>query len=423
MTGATTGPRGSSSAQKGEVNMSRNRVLLAAAFYLALALPASASAKVTWYWYLPHYMATIDDATTRIQFLAPHFIPGNTIGYPAPSSDTYTLTNMSGNKLGLNVFFTVTGVDQKPQGLLGLTTISTPFKRDSVTSIVYANIDYFRISNISNGGLAPWCVIPVGGDSSQNNILCVPSEDNAHQLVDALATLAVAYGKDLVAPPGMVLTPMAEKYQHKHPEQSGCLVGQVDANGPAAQAGIREDDDLRTVNGAPCGANTAISDAILAATAKPQGGAVRVEILRKNSPMALDLAFPNVAVDAAGLRKQVADLAQSSTAPAPAAPSSGAAPARGNGGFHLGISVRALIDSDLPTVVLPKPQGVLITKVEKDSVANEMQMQVGDVVLQVNGADIADSDAFAQLVRSGAAKTFRIWRKGQSLDLSVPQSM
>ena len=220
--------------------MPRHRALLAATFCLALFLPASASAKVTWYWYPPHYMATVDDATTRIQFLAPHFLPGNIYGFPAPSSSTFTLTNMSGSKLGLNVFFTETGVEDKPQGLLGLTSVSTPFKRESVTSIVYANIDYFRISNISNGGLAPWCVIPVGGDSSQNNILCVPSEDNAHQLVDALATLAVAYGKDVFTSAGMVLLPISDKYQHKHPEQSGCLVEQVDAQGPAAQAGIRE---------------------------------------------------------------------------------------------------------------------------------------------------------------------------------------
>ena len=139
--------------------------------------------------------------------------------------------------------------------------------------------------------------------------------------------------------------------------------------------------------------------------------------------MTLDLAFPHVAVDAAALRKQIADLAQPSAAPASATSSSGVAQARGGGGFHLGISVRALVNSDLPIVVLPKPQGVLITKVEKDSVADEMQMQVGDVVLQVNGADIADSDAFAQLVRSGAAKTFHVWRKGQALDLVVPQSL
>jgi membrane-associated protease RseP (regulator of RpoE activity) len=405
------------------MNMSRRSAFFVAVISLIFFSPSPLLAKVVSNWYQPHYMDKVDDANTRIQFLAPHFIPGNIYGYPAPSSSTFTLDRMTGSNLGLNIFFTETGVEEKPQGLLGLTSISTPYRRDSVTSIVFAAIDYFRISNISNSGLAPWCVIPVGGDESQNNILCVPSEDNAHQLVDALATLAVAYGQNLFTSPGMVLSPISEKYQRKHPEQSGCLVGQVDADGPATQAGIREGDNLRTVNGAPCGANTTIRDAILAATAKPQGGVVRVEILRKNIPMTLDLAFTHVAVDAAGLRKQIADLAQPTAASAPAAPSSGAASIRGSAGFHLGISVRALIDSDLPIVVLPKPQGVLITRVEKDSVADEMQMQVGDVILQLNGVAVDDAGVFGQSVRSGAAKDFSVWRKGKTLHLTIPQSM
>jgi S1-C subfamily serine protease len=85
--------------------------------------------------------------------------------------------------------------------------------------------------------------------------------------------------------------------------------------------------------------------------------------------------------------------------------------------------VRALTDADVAAAGLPKAMGLLVTKVEKGSIAEDMDMQVGDVVLQANGADVGDVDAFGQLVRSGTVKSFRVWRKGQKLDLTVSQSM
>lgn len=369
-------------------------------------------------------MAQVKDASTRLQFLAPHFIPGNKYGIPVASSSTFTLNQVNQSNLGINFFFTETGVEEKSNGLLSLTTTKVPYKKDDVVSIVFADIMFFEIRNITNGnGPAPWCVVPYTKNGYQDNILCVPSEDVAHQVADALATLAEAYGTDLRTSFSTALRPITEKELRKHPEQAGCQVEEVDADGPAAEAGIKEGDIVHTVNGATC-TKEGMDAAVKEATPKPQGGMVHMEILRKGNALSVDLHFPHVEVDAAGLRKQIADLAQPATAPAPAAaPSSSAASARGSGSFHLGISVRTVIDSDLSTVVLPKAQGVIITRVEKDSLADEMQMQVGDVVLQVNGADFADSDAFAQLVRSGAAKSFRIWRKGQSQDLTVPQSM
>jgi serine protease Do len=79
--------------------------------------------------------------------------------------------------------------------------------------------------------------------------------------------------------------------------------------------------------------------------------------------------------------------------------------------------------SDVTALGLANSKGVVVTGVEKGSLADEMQMQSGDVILAVNGSEIGDVDSFAQLVRSGAAKSFRVWRKGQTLELTVPLSM
>ena len=72
---------------------------------------------------------------------------------------------------------------------------------------------------------------------------------------------------------------------------------------------------------------------------------------------------------------------------------------------------------------LPKPKGAVVTSVEKGGLADEMQMQVGDVIVEVNGSEIGDVDFLGQFVRSGSAKSFKVWRKGKSVELTVPQSM
>jgi len=50
-------------------------------------------------------------------------------------------------------------------------------------------------------------------------------------------------------------------------------------------------------------------------------------------------------------------------------------------------------------------------------------MQIGDVIVEVNGSEIGDVEFFTQFVRSGAAKSFRVMRNGQSVELTVPQSI
>jgi S1-C subfamily serine protease len=64
-----------------------------------------------------------------------------------------------------------------------------------------------------------------------------------------------------------------------------------------------------------------------------------------------------------------------------------------------------------------------VTGVDKGGLAEEMQMQIGDVIVEVNGSEIGDVEFFTQFVRSGAAKSFRVMRNGQSVELTVPQSI
>jgi predicted metalloprotease with PDZ domain len=358
-------------------------------------------------------MASVEDASNRLQFLAPHFAP---VGY-RPATTEYTLTNLNLNKLGINLSYNESGVNQVPQGLLGLTYISVPYTKESVFSIVYAGIEFIEIRNFTAGSVAPWCAYPVGKDSG-TGLICVASREDAERVADALATLAVAYGKNLSTSFSMALAVMTDKEQRKHPGQTGCIVREVDEDGPAAKAGVQEDDIVHTINGLPCSLQS-FSTALAEAIAKPQGGLVHTEILRKGSPMSFDLRFPHPEVPAAQLRQQVANSAQQSepvpsAAPAPAAPPSS---------VHFGFQVRPVIKDDMAPLMLTRAEGLVVVSVENGGLADTMGVLAGDVILQVNGADVGDINHFVQTIRSGAARSFRVWRKGQTIELSVPQSL
>jgi hypothetical protein len=357
-------------------------------------------------------MARVDQAANRLQFLSPHFAPS---GWYTPATH-YTLTNFTQNDLGINLFFNESGVKSVPQGLLGLTSIDTPYSQDSVASIAYANIEFFEIRNTTSSP-TPWCVYPMGKESG-NGIICVSSEDTAHQVADALATLAVAYGKNLNISFSMSLGEMTDKEQRKHQGQTGCLVREVDADGPAEKAGVQENDVVHTVNGQAC-TQQAFGAAVYEAITKPQGGVVRAEILRKTGPLTVDLRYPSNEVPAAQLRQQVTNPAPQNAAEPSAAPALVAPPS----GVHFGIQVRPVIQDDMAPLALTKAQGLVVVGVENGGLADTMGVLAGDVILQLNGADVSNMQQFVQTIRSGAASSFRVWRKGQTVDLTVPQSL
>ena len=386
-------------------------ILLFVTLYSFLLSPVSAWAKTiqAGHWYPPRVMSKADDASSRLQFMAPHFVPRKaTLMEGNPS---VVLNQSTGNRLGINLSFTVSGVTEKSNGLLGLTSTSVPYKEDIVLSIVYGNIESYEIEvDTFYSKIAPWCVFPIGANTSNDSDICVTTQKDAEQVVDALATLGIAYGNKLHIPYGMSLGP--EKNFQKHPEQAGLEAWGVDSDGPAAQAGIKTYDILRTVNGKPCTQET-MRAAIDEAAAKPDGGTIHLEILRRGKPATADVSYPHWTMgDVESLRQQVE----------PSAPPAGR-PGAGPGSYHLGINVRAVAEADLATVGLPKAMGLLVTNVEKGSLAENTGIEAGDVILQANGVDVNDADALAKLIRGEAVKSFHVWRKGQKLNLVVPESM
>ncbi len=399
--------------------MSRSGVVLKFAIFAALALPASLLAQVTGE-YQPHYLSSLQEAANQLQSLTPHYTPmeyqgGTQWGF----TDSYALARVDVSKQGIKLYFSKSPA-QQIQFLWNWNGASAappyaPYTGDIITSMVFANTNQFQMyhfSQVANTYPATWCVNPDNQPPGNNSMLCVDTQENAQALLNALATLVVASGGDLVPSDGFGdVIAIPAKQLKKYPNETGGSIASVTPGGVPAQAGIQTGDILHAVNGKPYVVNQGmVSNAVMEATwHKPGGGVVHVDIFRNHAPMSIDIRYIKPPVDAAKLQQQGAEFAPQAAAP----PS----------GQHFGFQVRPVIQDDMAPLALLQAKGIVVVSVLNGSLADTMGILAGDVILQVNGSDVGDVQQFAQTVRSGAAKSFRVWRKGQTVDLTVPMSM
>ena len=71
---------------------------------------------------------------------------------------------------------------------------------------------------------------------------------------------------------------------------------------------------------------------------------------------------------------------------------------------------------------LAKPQGALVSSVERDSPAEKAGVEAGDVILRFDGKPIETSVELPRVVgatKPGTKSTMQVWRKGKTIDLQV----
>lgn len=89
---------------------------------------------------------------------------------------------------------------------------------------------------------------------------------------------------------------------------------------------------------------------------------------------------------------------------------------------HLGVTIQEVNQDLADTFGLDKPEGALVSSVEKGSPADKAGIKSGDIILKFDGKDIESSNDLPPLVANvapGEKATLELWRKGKTRDITM----
>ena len=175
----------------------------------------------------------------------------------------------------------------------------------------------------------------------------------------------------------------------------GVIVTSVQADGPAAKAGLKQGDVIIAVDGE----QIKDGDALVAkVSATPVGQSVSIRFLRdkKEQDVKVEIADRSrVFADQLGMSEEEESTEQGGT------------------DAKFGISIQNITPEVAGRLGLSENKGVLVTSVDPDSFADEIGLQRGDVIMQVNHQIVSKVDDVLRIQRnlkSGADVVFLVQR-------------
>ncbi|HEY6346175.1 MAG TPA: Do family serine endopeptidase [Bryobacteraceae bacterium] len=179
----------------------------------------------------------------------------------------------------------------------------------------------------------------------------------------------------------------------------GIIVDGVKAGGPSEKAGLKPDDIIVAINGRPVKDG---DDLMARVSDTPVGETVDLSVDRDGKKM----DFKVVTRDRQELNQDRPDIVGEYAAPSTAQPASA--------NVKFGIRVReASADERSAT---PNRRGVAITEVEPDSFAEDISLEKGDIITEINRKPVnspEDVASIAKSLKSGDAVTFHVIRPVQ----------
>jgi serine protease Do len=179
----------------------------------------------------------------------------------------------------------------------------------------------------------------------------------------------------------------------------GVFVQDVPAGGPADKAGIKQQDIIIAVNGTPIHNG---DDLVERVTNTPIGNALTITVLRDHKNM--------------NFRVVVADLTHVFPEQFGTGKEEESGPAEGTQALF-GIKIENLTDARRKTMGIEEPGGVLISSVEENSFAEDIDLRHGDVLLEINRHAVNSTDDVIKIqhtLKPGDAVAFHVLRQAEA---------
>jgi serine protease Do len=213
----------------------------------------------------------------------------------------------------------------------------------------------------------------------------------------------------------------------KLPEERGALVKSVDAESPAAKAGLKTDDVIVRFQ-----SETIHTAAQLARLVRetPAGRTVALDVVRGGAVQKLSATVAERKSALRGVQEWSFKMPEPPEMPdfhfempdVPMPPDVPRLMWRSHGPRKLGIEYQEIGDQLAKYFKLADETGVLVTRVEEDSPAAKGGMKAGDLILKIGGAPVKDGEALRDAMRkaeAGQEIAVTVQREGRSVELKV----
>jgi len=179
----------------------------------------------------------------------------------------------------------------------------------------------------------------------------------------------------------------------------GVFVESVEPNGPADKAGLQAQDVVTSINGKTVEKGQDLIDLV---ADSPVGSTLKVGVIRDKKPLTL-----NVTV---GDRTKI--FAQEYGGAAPNAPETQEDATK----MKFGMSVQALRPADRQNLGYKGTGGVLVAAVEPGSFADDILLQKGDIIVELNREKVNSPEDIRRIqntLKPGQAVAFQVMRQQQ----------
>ena len=391
-----------------------SRLLLALAC-LACAAPAVAKDE-TWaestVWYQPMPVGSLTEAAGTISNLAQFFV-----SYDGTQIDKFVV-----NREGIAVATTSTSVQNNSQWVpsyggpwiggryvpyYGGSTVTSqvPVTRHGQAWLGMANLSGIYLSYLPNK-TNHWGVSFQYKDGTRLEVRTA-QPTLARQFADAAITLAIETDPAVLAYAQVGISykniESKDARRLKWAPKTGMLITAVWAGSPAEAGGLRVDDVLTEINGTPIMAFAEYLRVTRTSLQDKAEAELAIKVLRAGVVHDLRVVGRNaqVAYEQAKREKQAATAANPP---------------------KLGISMRAPSAEEAAKAGLAELRGVVVDRVVANSLAEKMDVKLGDYLLELNGAAIPNTEVLAKMVGASPVQSLKVWRNGTILELRSPSA-